>query len=70
MAQKTALERSHSKSSNAKLTLICFFLSFAVIILWIGLALIKSEKNLGIIISAIGLVFTIFNLLLVSKFTR
>jgi hypothetical protein len=70
MAEKTSLERSHSKSSNAKLTMICFLLSFAVIILWIGIALLKTEKTFGITISIIGLVFTLLNLFLVSKFTR
>lgn len=70
MAGKTSLERSHSKSSNFKLTLICFFLSLAVIVLWIGIALIKSYKPMGSILIAVGAVFTLINLFFVSKFTR
>ncbi len=67
---KTALERSHSKSSNFKLTLICFFLSLAVVILWVGVALINTEKTAGLTLAVAGGVLTLFNLFLVARFTR
>ncbi|MCR5705493.1 MAG: hypothetical protein K6G48_01635 [Acholeplasmatales bacterium] len=67
---KTALERSHSKSSNFKLTLICFFLSLAVVVLWVGIGLITKEKEAGLTLTAVGGVFTLLNLFLVARFTR
>lgn len=67
---KTSLERSHSKSSNFKLTLICALLSIMFVLLFIGLILIKSHQTLGIILTAVGAVGFIFSFMLVSKFTR
>lgn len=72
MAEKTSLEKSHSKASNAKLTLICFIAALAVSCLWVGIALIGYEKYIifGIILAASGALVTVFSLFLINKFTR
>ena len=72
MAEKTSLEKSHSKVSNAKLTLICFIAALAVSILWVGIALIGFEKYkiFGIILAAAGALTTLFSIFLIGKFTR
>lgn len=72
MAEKTALEKSHSKSSNAKLTLICFLAIIAFAAFWIGLALIFMEdyKMFGYIMAPAGGVVAILAFLLIGKFNR
>ena len=72
MKEKTSLERSHSKVSNFKLTLICFFAALAVSILWVGLAVIGYEpyRIYGIIGASAGLLLSLFFIFLISKFTR
>lgn len=72
MAEKTALEKSHSKSSNAKLTFICFLAIIAFAAFWIGLALIFIEdlKVIGYIACPAGGVFAILTFLLIGKFNR
>lgn len=69
---KTSLEKSHSKASNFKLTLICFLAALCVSIMWVGLALIGFEayKVLGIILAICGAVATVLNLFLIGRFTR
>ena len=72
MAEKTSLEKSHSKMSNFKLTLICFFAALAVSVLWVGLGLLGMEayRVFGIILAATGGVLSIFFIFLIGKFTR
>lgn len=72
MAEKTSLEKSHSKASNTKLTFICFLAALAVSVMWVGLALIGWEayRVFGIILAACGGVVTVLTLLLIGKFTR
>lgn len=72
MAEKSSLERSHSKASNAKLTFICFLAALAVSCLWVGIALIGWEayKVFGIILASAGALVTLCSLFLISKFTR
>ena len=72
MAEKTSLEKSHSKASNAKLTFICFIAALAVSMLWVGIALFGSEayRIFGIILASLGAVLTLLSLFLISKFTR
>lgn len=67
---KTALEKSHSKSSNALLTFICFFNLISISILWIGLAILKSYQAYGYIILIVGIVLTLLSSLLLTKFSR
>lgn len=72
MGNKTSLEKSHSKSSNAKLTLICFLASLFVFLLWVGIALIGKEpyKLYGIILTIGSGVLTLLMILLLNKFSR
>ncbi len=68
----SSLERSHSKSSNFKLTMICFVLAIAVSVVWVGVSLLLNLENKvigGIILGAGGVVSLLF-FWLVGKFTR
>lgn len=67
---KTSLEKSHSKASNAKLTLICFLTVLFFGILWAGLVLLKQEKTFGIILTCAGGIGTILCYLLLNAFSR
>ncbi len=67
---KTDLEKSHSKASNFKLTLICALLAISVSLIWVGLILIEKEKALGISIAAVSGVLSILSFLLIGRFTR
>ena len=70
---KTALEKSHSKSSNFKLTMISCLGALGMAAVWIGIALVvNGTKFLGgglpmLIGGAVALVLSIF---LIGKFTR
>ena len=67
---KTNLQKSHSKVSNFKLTLICFLTILFFGILWAGLVLLKQEKTFGIILTSIGGVGTVLCYLLLNAFSR
>ena len=67
---KTSLERSHSKSSNAKLTFICFIGIIAFTLIFLGLGIIKLYQTYGIITLSIGAVLEIISLILINKFVR
>lgn len=67
---KTSLEKSHSKASNAKLTLICFLTILFFGILWAGLVLLKQEKTFGIILTCAGGIGTVLCYLLLNAFSR
>ena len=67
---KTSLEKSHSKASNAKLTLICFLTILFFAILWCGLVLLNQEKTFGIVLTCAGGVGTILCYLLLNAFSR
>lgn len=71
--EKTSLERSHSKSSNAKLTLLCFFTILAFSCLWVGLAFADYEPIpafVAWIMVAAGGVLTLIGLVLFHHFSR
>ena len=72
MAEKTSLEKSHSKVSNFKLTLICFCAALAVSTLWVGLGILGMEayRVLGIILAGAGLLVSLFFVFVIGKFTR
>jgi hypothetical protein len=72
--EKTSLEKSHSKVSNFKLTLIILCLSLFISLLWAGIFLMTWSKDnyftIGIIVTAFSFVLSIFNFILIGKFTR
>ncbi len=72
MKEKSSLEKSHSKASNAKLTFICFLAALATSGLWVGIGLVGFEayRILGIILAGVFGLLTIGTLFLISKFTR
>ena len=67
---KTSLERSHSKASNFKLTLMCLLASIAFSLIFIGLAILNKYQTFGIILTAVGAVLTILSYFMISRFTR
>lgn len=67
---KTDLEKSHSKASNFKLTLICALLSISLSLIWFGLIFIEKNKVLGISISAASAVIALLSFFLIGRFTR
>lgn len=67
---KTSIEKSHSKVSNFKLTLICLFLSLIVGLIFVGLIIFKSFQTYSIIFLTSGPILTFLMLLLLNKFSR
>ena len=70
---KTSLEKSHSASSNAKLTFVCLGLALFFAILFIGLGLLFApgiDSTVPIICVIVGGVGTLLQLLLINSFKR
>lgn len=67
---KTDLQKSHSKVSNFKLTLICLILAIGFGALWVGIGLINDYEKLGYTVAACGGVATLLGVVLVNKFSR
>ena len=71
---KTSLEKSHSKISNFKLTLIIILFTLFISVFWFGIYILTNNdttyQNIGIIVTIVGLLFSIFNFILIDKFTR
>lgn len=71
---KTSLEKSHSKSSNAKLTLLCFLATVFSSATFVGFAMLNGVLNkmgyiyLGVAVGS--LIISILCILGLSKFTR
>jgi len=74
---KTDLERSHSKASNFKLTMIAFLGALGFAAVWIGVALILKGSFKGYDAFAYGLPISIgggaallLSYFLIARFTR
>ena len=67
---KTNLEKSHSKLSNAKLTLICFLTILFFAILWCGVVLLKKTDTIGMVVTIIGGAGTVLCFCLLNAFSR
>lgn len=67
---KTDLEKSHSKASNFKLTIICALLAISLSAIWVGLILIDKNKPLGISVSSASAVVALLSFFLIGRFTR
>lgn len=67
---KTSLEKSHSKMSNFKLMLISIILSISFPLIWAGVALLKTNQVLGIIIISISSIVTVLFTFLMNIFKR
>ncbi|MBQ9415794.1 MAG: hypothetical protein IJU20_03000 [Clostridia bacterium] len=68
---RTSLERSHSKASNFKLTLICLLLTLGVSAVWAGAALLAAGHTMpGAVAAAAGAVVALVSFLAIGHFTR
>lgn len=67
---KTSLERSHSKLSNFKLTLICAILAISFAFVWVGLGIVKYNDILGYSVAGVSGVLFIFSFFMIGRFTR
>ncbi len=77
MAEKTDLEKSHSKASNFKLTMIAFLGAIGFAAVWIGVGLIlRGNYNntnfmpFALPIAIGGGVLLLLSYFLIAKFTR
>lgn len=69
--EKTSLEKSHSKWSNFKLTIVCLFLTISVSAIWSAIVFIKYIPfNIAVIILGVATVVLFFNIFLLVKFKR
>ena len=70
---KSSLQKSHSKASNAKLTLLCLLTAIASIGIWAGVAIIILLENmlwLGCVVAGASAVLTFILIQLLGKFAR
>ena len=67
---KTSKERSHSKISNFKLTLIALIAIIGFNAIFVGLIFFKYNMPLSIGIMAGASIITIFSYFLITRFTR
>ena len=67
---KTSLEKSHSKASNFKLTMMCLLAAISFSLIFVGLAILNKYKTFGIILAVAGGILIILSYLMISRFTR
>lgn len=68
---KTNLEKSHSKVSNFKLTILCVLSALFFNLIWIGILIIRNyNKVLGLGVLGVSAVITLVLYLALGKFTR
>ena len=67
---KTNLEKSHSKVSNFKLTILCLLTIVFFAVLWYGLISLKRLETTGLIITIIGGAGTLGCICLLNAFSR
>lgn len=70
---KTSLEKSHSKVSNFKLTLICLFSAIFASIMWGAIGLAFKDDGFDyfyLLIAVVALFFSFLFYHLLAKFTR
>ena len=68
---KTSLQKSHSKISNFKLTLICLFSSIAFSMIWFGFILISRGYDLyGMLTTGIAILACLLGFVMIGKFSR
>jgi hypothetical protein len=69
--EKTSLEKSHSKWSNFKLTILCLSITISVSAIWTVLTFIKIiEINIILLVLLISLIILITNIFFLTKFKR
>lgn len=69
--EKTSLEKSHSKWSNFKLTILCLSITISVSAIWTVLTFIKIiEINIFLLVLLISIIILITNIFFLTKFKR
>ena len=69
--EKTSLEKSHSKWSNFKLTILCLFITIIVSCIWIVICFINYFKLAYFVLILLGLLLLlILFIYLLIKFKR
>lgn len=69
--EKTSLEKSHSKWSNFKLTILCLSITISVSVIWAVLTFIKViEIDIILLVLLISLIILIINIFFLTKFKR
>ncbi|MCQ2414205.1 MAG: hypothetical protein MJ082_05375 [Clostridia bacterium] len=68
--QKTSLEKSHSKVSNFKLTLLCLLGAIGYAALFFGIAWLVAGVKVAIVPLAVGAVLSVLSLIALRKFVR
>ena len=69
----TSIEKSHSKWSNAKLTMLCLLsvLCFAVFFVGLGLIGLKSVQTIvGVLVAIVGCLASAICIMLLKNFKR
>lgn len=67
----SSLEKSHSKSSNFKLSLICLLFALFSTLIWVGVVLVKYvNQTYGYITIGVSAALALFFFILINKFTR
>ena len=69
----TSLQKSHSKASNFKLTLICLLTALFNALLWAGVAMIfipMVPSDVAYITRGVGAAGSVLFFLLIGKFSR
>lgn len=69
--EKTSLERSHSKWSNFKLTILCLSITISVSAIWAIFTFIKFIKiDILLLALLIFVIILMLNIILLAKFKR
>lgn len=67
---KTSIERSHSKISNFKLTILVLLAIISFNAIFVGLALYNYSHLLSMMVSIIGGIFSLVLFILIHAFVR
>ena len=65
-----SLKKSHKKMSNFKLSLICIIGIIAISIFWVGLIILNSANEIGLIMVTFGCIFSLLAMYFIIKFVR
>ena len=68
--EKTSLERSHSKWSNFKLTMMVLLASISIFAVFAGLAILKAFQTPAIICMASGGALFLISFIMLMRFKR
>lgn len=66
----SSLQKSHSKSSNFKLTLLCIVAIISITLFWIFLSLIASGETIMIVLTTCFGILSLLCLVLFNAFKR